>query len=107
MEADIEKLYIDKANLVTLRDNKKYEQVDIQILINTAKHFLEHLDELILAGTNKIQNAAMFGLLFDELPTYDELVFGTPKLAPVVKLNEEYKKTKELSVSYQRHFSNE
>lgn len=37
---------------------------------------MEHLEELILAGSDLIQNAAMFGLLFEEKPTYDDLVSG-------------------------------
>jgi len=42
----------------------------------------------------------MFGLLFDETPTYQELIDGTPKLACLFKLNEDFTTTKSLDVSH-------
>jgi len=46
---------------------------------------MEHLHELILSGEDKAKNARMFGVLFEEPPTWNELVNGTPLLAPVFK----------------------
>ena len=59
---------------------------------------MEHLEDLLLGGTDPMKNAVLFGLVFDQVPTYDEITNGTPSLAPIVKLNEEYKKSKSLSV---------
>lgn len=101
MEEDIEKLQIEKMSLSSKKTNDEKKQIDIQVVINNTKYYLEHLDELIFGGTNKDRNAAMFGLLFEDTPSYEELHFGTPKLAPIFKLNDEYKKSKELSVSDQ------
>ena len=41
----------------------------------------------------------MFGLVFEEIPTDQELIDETLKLVPLFKLNEAYKKSKSLSVS--------
>lgn len=60
---------------------------------------MEHLEDLLIGGSNPQKNASLFGLLFDEKPTYQELVDGTPKLACLFKLNEDYKKTKTFDVS--------
>lgn len=90
MEVDLEKLEREKADLVVLRDKKEDEQFDIQVLINYAKYFLEHLGELLLEGSDPRNKASLFALLFEEPPTYDELSFGTPKLRPLFKLNKEY-----------------
>ena len=60
---------------------------------------MEHLEDLLLNGPNPQKNAAMFGLLFDETPTYQELIDGTPKLACLFKLNEDFTTTKSLDVT--------
>ncbi len=62
---------------------------------------MEHLEDLLLGGSNSIKNAALCGLVFDQPPTYTELVNRTPRLAPLFKLNDQYNKTKSLSVSWQ------
>ncbi len=41
--------------------------------------------------SDKVKNAEFFGLIFDNVPTYEELKGGTPNLAPLFKLNEAYK----------------
>ena len=98
-EEDIEKLEVEKANTANLRDKREAEQIDIQILINYTQYFMEHLRDLLFGSTNPFQNAGMFGLLFDSPPTYSELENGTPRLAPLFKLNEEWNKSKEQSVT--------
>lgn len=98
-EDDIEKLRVEKAVLTNQRDNKEDQQIDSQVTINYTNYFIEHLEDLLLGSTNPIKNATLFGLLFDEKPTYEELVHRTPKLACIFKLNEEYKETKSLNVS--------
>ena len=98
-EEDIEKLRLEKANLIATRDNKEDEQVDTQVTINYTNYFMEHLEDLLLGGANPHKNAALFGLLFETKPTYDELVNGTAKLACLFKLSEEYKQTKSVDVS--------
>lgn len=45
-----------------------YAFVFFGTIINYTYYFMEHLEELLLGGTNPHQNAALFGLLFDEIP---------------------------------------
>ncbi len=40
-------------------------------------HLLEHLGETLKNRSNPAQKARLFGLLFDKLPTYNDLVVGT------------------------------
>ena len=63
--------------------------------MNQAKYFMEHLEELLTGGSNPLVNGAMFGLLFDERPNYQELLNGTPKLSPLFKLNNTFVSSKE------------
>lgn len=99
LEDDIEKLRLKNAVLKSNRDVKEDQQVDTQVAINYTHYFMEHLEDLLLNGPNPQKNAAMFGLLFDETPTYQELIDGTPKLACLFKLNEDFNTTKSLDVS--------
>ncbi|MFH0863842.1 MAG: recombinase family protein [Candidatus Gottesmanbacteria bacterium] len=89
-EDDIGKLKMEKIDLIQKRDNKEDEQVSAERIINNILYFMEHLEELILSGDDKLQNADMFGLVFTELPTYQDLIDGTPKLEAIFKLNEAY-----------------
>ena len=59
---------------------------------------MERFEDLLLGNDNPLQNAALFGLIFDEPPTYEELLNGTVKLAPLFKLNEAYKQGKSIAV---------
>ncbi len=99
LEDDIEKLRIKNAVLKSTRDVKEDQQVDAQILINYANYFMEHLEDLLIGSPNPLQNAALFGLLFEETPSYQELIDGTPKLACLFKLNEDFRSTNTFDVS--------
>lgn len=101
IEDDIDKLLLEKANLIQNRDKKEEEQIDVQLLINHCKYFMEHLENLLLQGPDPLKNATLFGLIFAKTPTYDELVNGTPQLSRLFKLNEAYKSSKFLSVGAQ------
>lgn len=101
MEADIDKLLIEKASLMEKRNEKEDEQVDILTAINYCNYYMEHLEELILGSEDPMQNAAMFGLVFNSPPTYEELKNGTPNLAYIFKLNQAYQSSNSLSVSRQ------
>ena len=87
IEDDIEKAEQERAGLVINRDTVEDKGIDAQTAVNYCLYYMEHLNELILSGSNTKQNAKLFGLLFEEKPTYQELVNGTPKLAPIFALN--------------------
>lgn len=102
LEKDLERVELERAQATQNRNKKETEEVDIKTLINFTNYYVEHLEELILTGTNQLQNAAMFGLIFKEPPTYEELVNRTPKLARIFALKQQYEASKEHSVS--QHF---
>lgn len=100
-EQDIEKLKQKRAGLMVVREVKENEQLDAETLTNYAKYFMEHLKDLLFEGLNPLKDAAMFGLLFEETPTYQDLENGTPKLACIFKLNRAYHTSKSELVSHQ------
>ena len=45
----------------------------------SSSRFLEHIDELLLKQANPVRKAQLFGALFNQLPTYDDLDSKTQK----------------------------
>lgn len=98
-ERQLERIDLDIAAALDAQKRAEKKRLDIQQVINRTYYFMEHLQELILSGEDPLRDGQMFSLLFEELPTYNDILNGTPKLAPLFKLNESYKKTKDLKVS--------
>ena len=96
-EDDIDALKQKKVDLIQKRDYKEDAQVQIETLINYVQYYMEHLHDLLLGGSDKVKNAKMFELVFEENPTYQELIDGTPKLSPLFKLNDTYTSSENLS----------
>ncbi len=69
------------------RSKAEDNEVDIQTLINTAKYWMEHFEELVLNTRDSIKRATLFGLIFEKLPNFEELKNGTPKLSPLFALS--------------------
>ncbi len=54
---------------------------------NVAGYLMEHLEDLLICEGKAYQQEKVFELLFEEFPTYEELLNGTPKLSPIFALN--------------------
>lgn len=89
-EAELQELKMKKLNAGMTLSKKEDEQLKIETVINQIEYFMEHPKSMLFGSTNPHQNAAMFGLLFEELPTFEDLKHGTPKLACIIKLNNAY-----------------
>ncbi|KKP60763.1 MAG: NUDIX hydrolase [Candidatus Roizmanbacteria bacterium GW2011_GWA2_34_18] len=101
IESDIKKLNDDLIALKKNRAEQEEKEVKNQQKIDIFWWYLEHFDQLILGNGHTLQSAGLFGLLFDKLPTYQELSGEpgwNPKLACVFTL----KKSRNLNVSLER-----
>lgn len=87
LEEDFESIENKITEARTLRVEKEKKELDVKLAIKYAVYFMEHLGDLLIDKANSDQQRQLFGLLFEELPNYDDLVSGTPKLAPLFKLN--------------------
>ena len=67
---------------------------------------MEHPVEMLVNQRNLPALRALFSLVFEELPTYEEIINGTPKLSLPYKLSEEFKANKDLSVNLMSGFQN-
>lgn len=70
-----------------VRDDSEDEEQNIDLLITYSKYFMEHLEELLIAEGKPEQQKLLFQLLFEERPTFNDLVSRTPKLACIYELN--------------------
>lgn len=87
---------LEKRILSTQEERNEVEITECHIkqFINYVEYAMEHLEFLLLQSENMTKQQAMFGLLFEEFPTYDEIVNGTPKLSLVFELSQAYAKGK-------------
>ena len=63
-------------------------QAEFGQVLQYAKYILEHLPELLLDLCNPLRKAAFFGAIFNKLPTYEQINFGTHKNSPPPEVNE-------------------
>ncbi len=99
LEEDIATLEGKKLEAEIILGRKDKEKLKIEVFINETEYYMEHLHELLLDKAKPHKSAAMFGLLFSTIPTYQDLVDGTPDLAPIFKLNDAYEESKEQFVT--------
>ena len=68
--------------------NQPNLQAEFDQVLQYAKYILEHLSELLLDLCNPLRKAAFFGAVFNKLPTYEQINFGTHKNSPLPEVNE-------------------
>jgi hypothetical protein len=89
MEEELIKNEAEVADLEVQKEKMKVpKSTNIDRIVAYVSFFLEHLQYLLLQGVNPIARASYFGVLFDTLPTYENLISGTPKMAPALELNQ-------------------
>lgn len=86
MEQKLKEVILEIKTLEEEKEKKTDNNLNLEELLEVVGYFLEHLEFLLLGSPNPLKRAAYFGLLFQEVPTYQELVSGTPKLAPYIEL---------------------
>lgn len=79
------------------RDASEISERDIRAFINYARFLMEHPYKLLTIDNPK-QKQALFGLVFEEFPTYFDILNGTPKLTLIFELSQQFEKDKSLMV---------
>lgn len=65
---------------------KESEELNAKANLKAAIYLMEHLEELLIDPTNVLRQQQLFGLVFKEFPTYEDLANGTPTLQPLFRL---------------------
>ena len=84
------------------KEERNMELINMEIVLDNVSYYMEHLEELLLGTPDPLRRAAFFGALFEKAPTYDELIFGTPKLEPCIALSEDFYLSQNQFVSPER-----
>ena len=87
----------------TERERNKMDitEKDIHDFIAYAKYLMEHTEELLIPLDNTANleaQRALFGLVFDEIPNYHQILNGTPKLSFIFELSADFHEGKSYSV---------
>ena len=89
MEEDLMRIEKQINNLVSEKDKKvEKKPMNMQVVMGYVRYFLEHLEYLLLQQIDSVSRANYFGLLFDKVPTYQEISLGTQDLSKITGLNE-------------------
>ena len=88
LEEDIISAENELANLDKEIANQSNLQAEFDQVLQYATYILEHLPELLLDLCNPLRKAAFFAAVFNKIPTYDEINFGTHKNSPPPEVTE-------------------
>jgi len=77
-------------------------EYDISNFIKEAKKIMEHPAEMLINIDNPTKRQALFGLVFEETPTYDDILNGTPKLTLIFKLSSDQEALKSYLARHSR-----
>ena len=89
IQAERNRLEQQLAEAQGYRNGLEVSARDLEEFVWRVNWVMEHPQEFLLRAGNKQQRQAYFSLMFDELPTYQDVLDGTPKLAWVFKLDKE------------------
>ncbi|MFA6518911.1 MAG: recombinase family protein [Candidatus Shapirobacteria bacterium] len=90
LEEDLVGIEKQIINLQQGKDVEPQINQNMEVIMENVGYFLEHLEELMVGSKNPLKQAAYFGLIFEQTPTYQELLFGTPKLQPYLTLKDHF-----------------
>ena len=99
LEKQINELHEQIENTRNQRNGIEVQENDIHSFVKYVKNLMEHPVEMLVTQKNLPALRGLFTLVFDELPTYTEIVSGTPKLSLPYKLSDEFRVNKDLSVT--------
>lgn len=86
IEDKLKEVSSEITRLQELTQEKKKEDINMELVMDVVGYFLEHLELLLLQSPNRVKSAAYFGLMFTQPPTYQEITSCTPKLADCIVL---------------------
>lgn len=94
LEKEINELHSQIKLAQSERHSIKVGEYDIYTFAQHAQELMEHPEEMLIKQDNSNILVSLFELVFDELPTYQEIVNGTPKLSLFYNVSEAFMKDK-------------
>ncbi len=94
LEAEIEQIEKDITKAEGERGRIEITEKSIRSFRHYAAHVMEHPSEILTEADNLFSRRLLLTLFFEEIPTYDQILNGTPKLTSLFKLSEEFSANK-------------
>ena len=63
----------------------------IPYMLTYIKYFMKHIKDLLIDHCNPVMRAHYFGVIFDEIASYDEIKNGTANISQIPGVNELFK----------------
>ena len=89
IEDQLKEVTKELKELTKTKAEQEDQNINIEIILAVVGEFLENLEFLLLGSPNPLKRAAYFGVLFEQTPTYQDLISGTARLAPYFELIDE------------------
>lgn len=99
LEKQIDELHAQIEKARSERNEIEVQESDINAFTQYVKRLMEHPVEMLIKQEDITSLKSLFGLVFDELPTYNQIVNGTPKLSLTYRLSDQFTDDKSLSVT--------
>ncbi len=94
IEERIDELEVQIKNAENQRNEIEITEKNVKSYIRYVKYVMEHLSEVLLDTGDLNVQTILFSLVFEQTPTYIEILNGTPKLSLSFKLSEDFKTNK-------------
>ena len=103
MEEDLTRVEQRMNDLDTnINEQEAQKTVDMPTILTYIKYFVEHMKDLLIDHCNPILKARYFGVIFDKVPTYEEIACGTTEIEKIPGVNELFKLAHSKDVSLVR-----
>lgn len=101
-EREIEELEVKIKSAGKERLKIQISRDDIKAFMHDMKRIMEHPAEILLNQRDLRVQRELFGVVFNKMPTYEEILSGTPKLSYVFELSSEFRSDENQLVTLQR-----
>lgn len=101
LENDYENLTTELNHTRGERDALEVTEGELQEFISNTRMLMEHPAEMLANPSNMQEQLALYSLFFEVLPTFSEIVNGTPKLRLAFKLTQSNQEEKSAMVTLQ------
>lgn len=87
---------LEKNLLEAKKERNDYEltETTVQEYTQIYLYFVEHMGEFLIDNSNPMSQKALFQIVFEELPTYDDIINRTAKITSVFRLLKESEQQK-------------
>ena len=94
LEQQIEELHARINQAEGRRKKIELKEKDVNLFLHHVQEVMEHPAEFLMERENMYEQRELFGLVFKEMPSYADILSGTPKLSLAFELSEDFKVSK-------------